>query len=266
MIKFTKVSSSAPSAPALLLIPGGPGLSSLTLRSLDVLKRSFELYYVDFPGTNGVPYERDRTFDELGAELSSEAEKLGRPLFVVGHSFGGLFAADLALRSPLAKGVACVATPLSRRSLEAAGPRFEGSKSPALIAAGERFYANPTDETFSEWLSEYGNLYFAPHSQASGRELLRRDPSSARFFQNNRRDAAQMEPVLKKLATWNGQKLFVAGHQDGLLMSSVLQEDAATAKAKFVEIPGGNHFVTFDQPELVARAVEDAFIGMGRDL
>ena len=260
MIKFTKVASTNRSAPMLLLIPGGPGLSSLTLRSLDILKRSFELQYVDFPGTNGVPYERDRTFKELGAELAAEVARLGRPVFALGHSFGGIFAADLALRSSSVRGIACVATPLSMRSLEAAGPRFQESKSPALVAAEERFYSNPSDETFAEWLAEYEGLYFSSATRAAGRELLRRDPSSAKFFQNNRKDAVLMEPLLTKLASWDGKKLFIAGGQDGLLVSSILKYDAATAQAKFIEIPEGNHFVTFDQPESVARAIEEIFV------
>jgi hypothetical protein len=42
MIKLTRVQSEKQNAPKLFIISGGPGLSSNTLRDLDLLKRSFE--------------------------------------------------------------------------------------------------------------------------------------------------------------------------------------------------------------------------------
>jgi pimeloyl-ACP methyl ester carboxylesterase len=242
------------------LIPGGPGLSSLTLRSLDLLNRSFELYFVDFPGTNGVPYDRDRSFDELCAELSSEIEKIGKPVTALGHSFGGFYAADLALRSPMVIGLVCVSVPFSMRALKTASKRFEASASPALIAAGDRYEANPSDATFADWLSHYGEFYFAPDTRAAGCELLLRDPVSSRFFKNNRKDAIQMEPMLERLAQWRGKKLFIAGTQDALILSSIQKEEASVACAQFVEIPEANHFVTFDHPEALAQTVEKNFV------
>ena len=109
MIKLTYRHSESPNAPALFLIPGGPGLSSATLRSLDRLSRSFHLYYVDLPGTNGVPYERDRSFAEIAAEIAAEVSKVGGRSFLFGHSFGGFWAADVALKVPMVAGVICAA-------------------------------------------------------------------------------------------------------------------------------------------------------------
>jgi pimeloyl-ACP methyl ester carboxylesterase len=260
MIKLTHIASKLSLAPALVLIPGGPGLSSLTLRSLELLHRSFELYFVDLPGTNGVPYDRNRSFDELCVELASELEKLKKPVIALGHSFGGFYAADLALRSSLVKGLACVSVPFSMHALKTASERFETSASPALIAAGDRYDANPTDATFAEWLSHYGEFYFDPATRAAGCKLLLRDSVSSRFFKNNRKDAIQMEPMLERLAQWNGKKLFIAGAQDALILSSIQKEEASVADAQFVEIPDGNHFVTFDQPEALAQAIEKFFV------
>lgn len=260
MIKLTHVASKLSSAPSLVLIPGGPGLSSLTLRSLELLNRSFDLYFVDFPGTNGVPYDRDRNFDELCVELASETENLRKPVTVLGHSFGGFYATDLALRSSSVTGLICVSVPFSVRALNSASERFHASASPELIAAAVRYDADPTDATFAEWLSHYGEFYFAAATRAAGCELLLRDPVSSRFFKNNRKDAIQMEPMLERLAQWNGKKLFIAGEQDGLILSSIQKEEASVARAPFVEIPEGNHFVTFDQPEAVAQAIEKIFV------
>jgi pimeloyl-ACP methyl ester carboxylesterase len=266
VIKLTYVPSSKNAdAPVLLLIPGGPGLSSLTLRSLEPLKRSFNLYFVDFPGTNGVPYEKDRSFEELSSELALEITKLKEPVYVLGHSYGGLFAADLALRSDLVRGIACLATPFSKRIFESVGPRSESRRTPALTAATGRWQSNPCDQTFAEWLAEYGSIYFASATQAQGREMLLNDPVSARFFKANRSEANQMEPLLGKLTSWAGKKLYIAGEEDGLLDPSLAKADAEIAGFDFVLVSEASHFVGFDQSEQVMHSVEDAFIGRGRN-
>jgi hypothetical protein len=66
MIKLTRVQSEKQNAPKLF-IAGGPGLSSNTLRDLDLLKRSFELVYVDIQGTNGSAYTGKKTFLEIAS-------------------------------------------------------------------------------------------------------------------------------------------------------------------------------------------------------
>ena len=101
MIQFTKLQSQKLNSPNLILVPGGPGLSSLTLRSLDILTRSFNLYYVDFPGTNGNPYLGDKKFNELSEELANQISKIDGFKFVLGHSYGGFFAADILIKKKM---------------------------------------------------------------------------------------------------------------------------------------------------------------------
>lgn len=76
MIQLTNVASTIENNPNLFLISGGPGLSTMTLRSLDILSRSFNLFYIDFPGTNGNPYLRDKKFEELSDELGNLISKI----------------------------------------------------------------------------------------------------------------------------------------------------------------------------------------------
>jgi pimeloyl-ACP methyl ester carboxylesterase len=253
VIKLTKVTSDKKDAPSLIMIPGGPGLSSLTLRSMDILSRSFNLLYVDFPGTNGNLYKEDNSFDDLSIALKSELQKINGPKFVLGHSYGGFFAADLALKMKL-DGIICISVPFSEKSLFAASENYSTKKSHALSLVEEEWEKLQDDKSLAKWLSEYGELYFI---KEEGRDLLVNDKVSARFFLANRSDAIQKEFLLPLLKQNETRKLFIAGKLDGMLSEEILKEDAVNSGFNFISVNNASHFVTFDQPESVAGLIED---------
>lgn len=252
MIKLTEVFTENIKAPTLVLIPGGPGLSSLTLRSMDILSRTFNLVYVDFPGVNGNPYSIDRSFDELSQALQMELQKINGPLYVLGHSYGGFFAADLSLRMKL-DGIICVATPFSEKSLVAAGENFNANKSHSLTDAEVEWSELQDDKSFAKWTSEYGELYF---TNPDGKYLLLNDKVSAQFFLANRSDARQKESMLSLLKENKTKKLFIAGKKDIMLPIENLREDASRGGFDFKSVNKASHFVTFDQAEIVAGLIE----------
>ena len=253
MIKLTKISSVNQSAPTLVLIPGGPGLSSLTLRSMDILSKSFNLIYVDFPGTNDNPYLDDNSFNVLSEALASEIKKINSLVYVLGHSFGGFFAADLAERIKL-NGVICVSTPFSDKSLLIAEENYSKRKSVTLFNAECEWEKLQDDKSFAKWLSEYGELYFADDA---GKELLLADKVSAKFFLANRSEVTDIKAMLEMLKKNEVKKLFIAGQSDKMLPETYLKEDALNGGFNFISIKNASHFVTYDQPELVARSIED---------
>ena len=253
MIKLTKVESIKKDAPALILIPGGPGLSSSTLRSMDILSRSFNLFYVDFPGVNGTPYDGDKSFDELSRALEFELLKINGPKFVLGHSFGGFFAANLSLKMKV-DGVICLATPFTEKSLDAAGENYTAKKSQELSCAEAEWEKLQDDKSLAKWFSEYGKLYFV---KSEGKEMLLKDKVSAKFFLANRADAANIEPMLSLLRQDKTKKIFIAGKQDEMLPETILKNDAYLGGFDFVSVNDASHFVTFDQPESVAGLIED---------
>lgn len=253
MIKLTSVDSEIKEAPVLVLIPGGPGLSSLTLRSMDILSRSFNLLYVDFPGVNGTTYTSDLTFNELSRALQDKLQKINAPIYVLGHSYGGFFAADLSLKMKL-NGIICVATPFSERSLVAAGENYTAKKSQALSVADEEWRELQDDKSFAKWVSEYGELYF---TKPEGKYLLLNDKVSARFFLANRSDARQKESILPLLKQDTTKKLFIAGKRDGMLPEAILREDADRGGFDFNSVNNASHFVTFDQAKIVAGLIEN---------
>jgi pimeloyl-ACP methyl ester carboxylesterase len=253
MIQLTKVKSNIRNAPTLILIPGGPGLSSLTLRSMDILSRTFNLIYVDFPGCNNNPYNADKTFDVLSAELESELKKINGSKFVLGHSYGGFFAADLSLKMKL-DGIICVATPFSEKSLMTASGNYSDKKSPALVVAESDWEELQDNKSLAKWFSEYGELYFV---KPEGEMLLLNDSVSASFFLANRSDALQKEAMLSLLKQNETTKLFIAGKKDQMLPEAILKEDAQNGGFEFISVNNASHFVTFDQPESVAGLIED---------
>lgn len=252
MIKLTRVPSNTAAGPALFLIPGGPGLSSLTLRSLDILCRSFNLLYVDFHGTNGNPYTGKKSFEELSAELNKEIQKVSGKKYVLGHSYGGLFAAK-AFVDGFADGLICVATPFSKITLSIAGDNYRAYMTDALAKAETQWSESQDDKSFASWLSEYGDLYF---KNPEGKALLLNDKVSAQFFLDNRSSAQSLESLLALLAQKNGKKIFISGDDDRLLLSKNLKMDSDLGKFEFYEVQNASHFVTFDQPERIAGLIE----------
>lgn len=267
MIKLTHVPSSVADAPALFLVPGGPGLSSDTLRSLDLLARSFHLYYVDMPGTAGVPFAQGLSIAGLAEELAGEMAKVGRRGFVLGHSFGGFFAAEAALRAGrTAAGLICLATPFSNESQDAAGVRYGAARGPELQAAEARWEKNPSEDSFREWLSECGKVYFADSNLAAGSEMLMGDRCSYEQYLALRPEARKIGDLLDRIKRWNGAKLFVAGAVDGILPAGSLKKDADAGGFSFAAVPNASHFVMFDQPEAVAGVIEKFCATGGRTL
>jgi len=264
VIKLTHIESTAPNAPALFLIPGGPGLSSGTLRSLDLLSRSFHLYYVDLPGTNGIPFDRERSLTRLAEDLADEIRKVSRPAFVLGHSFGGFLAAEAAIRSGSAIGVICVSTPFSKECQDIAVENYVDARSPELKVAEERWERAPSDASFRDWLSRYGGMYFSKNKEADGARLLARDVCSHQLFQSLRAEARRLGTLLSRLKEWRGRKFFIAGNHDGLLPVEVQKRDAALGGFSFAPVADASHFVMFDQPETVAGLIESFCATEGR--
>jgi len=256
MIKITKVKSQNTNYPTIVFIPGGPGLSSLTLRSMDILSRSANLFYVDFPGTNGNPYGEARNFAELATMLLEVVNDISGDVYLAGHSYGGFFAASLAVKNKIT-GIICLATPFSLNVLNQATENYQKFKSKSLEQAEVNWARSPSDHSFAKWLSEYGLLYFAKRSLESGRELLLKDKVSAKFYSDNRTDASTMHRMLPELKNAGLKKLFLAGKNDELLSIDLLRKDAIDANFKFVPVDNASHFLTFDQPESVASLIEE---------
>lgn len=259
------VQSNAPGAnkrPLVCFIPGGPGLSSSSLRSMDVLSRTFDLVYIDPPGTGGSAADSP-TFNGVWVSVRDSLKAFGRPLILCGHSFGGIYSVVLANDSQLnVVGLTIIATPLSIAAYKTATDGYNRGRSEALKAAEERYDREQTDENYAELLAAYGPMYFSAQNVAKGSEILRADKVSAKSFENilpalsRNSENIDFVGLLKKVVF---PKLFIAGAEEVIFTPAALASDAMGADCRFEVIQQASHFVTFDQPEAVAGLIESVF-------
>lgn len=256
MIKLTRVASLATNAPKVFIIAGGPGLSSLTLRDLDLLNRSFELIYVDLQGTNGSEYKGKKSFLELSSAIADTVKGETGIKFALGHSFGGFFAAELLLREAVS-GLVCISTPFSKTALSFANDNYAANKTHALAEAESAWSQRQDDASFAKWLSEYGTLYFKSYK---GKEVVLADKVSSVFFRDNRGDVLDKESLIDSLSKIERTKIFIAGLEDKLLPVNVLKNDSQLGGFQFFAIENASHFVTVDEPEKVAGLIESQLL------
>jgi len=257
MIKLTRVASSATNAPKIFVIAGGPGLSSLTLRDLDLLKRKFELVYLDFQGTNNSEYLGKKSFSELCTLIGEAIKNESGKKYLLGHSYGGVLAAGILAQGFNADGLICIAAPFSKASLDAANVSYNENKT--AILEGSRIYWEKMqdDNSFKIWLSDYGDLWF---KSPKGKDLILADKVSSQFFLDNRSDISNQSSLIDSLAKTKTQKIFISGSEDKLLPPEVLKNDATNGGFEFFEIPEASHFVTVDQSEKIAGLIESLIL------
>lgn len=230
----------------ILLIPGGPGLSSNSIRAFDNLAPSYQLHYLDLCGTNDTIFKKS-TFEDICYQIKCYMDQLDGKKFILGHSFGGFIASKVSLLTNC-EGLICLATPFTIEALIAAGDSYICKKNVELNKSEEEWVNNPSDKSFKNWLSEYQNLYF--NDIDFGRKLIQKDNVSHRFFLQNRSDIKNNQNLLEELSFWNGRKLFIAGENDGLLPTSILQNDSLKGGFEYKSIPDANHFMMWDQKQI----------------
>ncbi|MGK5083089.1 alpha/beta hydrolase [Bdellovibrionota bacterium FG-1] len=270
--KLTQIRSSHPHAgarPMICFIPGGPGLSSATLRSMDVLARSFNISYVDTPGSGEQEEAANPTFDSVVSAIEATLMELKGPLILCGHSFGALFCAQLAQRNRLELGgLIAIATPFSAAAYAVAVQQYFKYMTPELSAADVEWERNPSRETLTRLLSSYGLLYFSPATVERGKRLLTADLVSWKTFEQVLPVLSQGAPKIdfvEMLRLLSIPKYFIAGELDLMLPPATLETDARMIGAEFRLVAGAGHFVTFDQPDAVAGLIEELIIDSKKD-
>jgi pimeloyl-ACP methyl ester carboxylesterase len=250
--------------PVLCFIPGGPGLSSRTLRSMDFLSRSFTVAYIDPPGTGGEEEAENPTFAGIVESIEAALQPLEEsPLILAGHSFGALYAIELVQRGRLpVAGLAALTSPLSAASYQVAVDLFGSLMTAELEAAIHHFEAEPTRASFNAMMASYGRLYFSAPLVEQGKQLLLGDKSSPRSFVEVLPTFSRRTPYIDfegHLLAAKIPKLLLAGEEDILFPPEALEKDAKATGAEFFLAKKAGHFVTFDQPEAVGALIEEFF-------
>jgi pimeloyl-ACP methyl ester carboxylesterase len=179
-----------------------------------------------------------------------------RDVVLCGHSFGGILAGDMALRSDGVKALICMATPFSNRAWKGVGDQYNRNATPALDRASELFEREPNDTTFRNWIANYGVLYFAPTNVGRGKEMLLNCQTNLRAFEDSGAEASQKEYVLKNLNKLSIPRLFIAGKVDQLVTVESARAEAEVGGFDFVEIENAGHFMMFDEPLKTANVIK----------
>lgn len=251
------------SKPALVFIPGGPGLSSRTLRSLEILKRSTDLFFVDPAGTGTTSAIQAPSFEGMVESIEKELMSLGhRPLLLVAHSFGALYAIELVRRGYLnLESLFLIAPALTPKSYQIATENYLRHLTPEMKAAAEQFEKAPSDTHFAHSLATYRTLYFCPSNAEAGYHLLLEDRASAASFSLIQTiSRASTNRFLEALTEVRLSKTILVSTCDQLLSFDQLKSEAELSGSRFLTIDGAGHFIGLDRPEKVAELIEDQLL------
>ena len=232
----------------VLLHPVGLDLTFVTPVA-DILRKEFTVLTVDQRGHGKSPaaaaaHSLVDYADDLHALLTRLALT---PAAVVGFSFGGMVAQELALKYP--QDVSALVICASRASLPAAARDIARDRGDDARARG---MGDVLEATLDRW--------FTPAFRASGKE----DAAKTRLLSDDVEGWAQawyaMAAVdtLPRLGNVRAPALCLAGELDKSSPPEAVKEMAAAIPgARYAELKGAPHMLFLEQPEATARVVAD---------
>jgi proline iminopeptidase len=244
--------------PAALVLHGGLGLDHTSYRDLDMLADRLRLVYYDHRGNgrSARPPLDTLTMPQLADDADALAERLGLgPVVVIGHSYGGFIAQELALRHP-GRVAALVLVGTGPGGPGGSDPPDEdqGPPPPAEFLAAVAS-APPTDAAFAAGFRPLLRLY-----------LHRRDPAEVgRVFERTVYDAAALTRSMQVLAGWSAADrlgavraptLVLVGAYDRIISPAQARRIARRVPgAELVEFADSGHYPWLEEPDRFAAVV-----------
>ncbi len=229
--------------PLLVLLPGGAGLTCDTLGDIRTEFAGNDLLCIDPPAQlNDWSY---------GALLEYVVSKLptDRNLVLLGHSFGGVQAADIAVTNSNVVGLICMAAPFSKAAFESIGKEFANKMTAEIDRTGKEFDERPSDESLRAWFASYGTLYFHPDRAEAGARMLSSSPVNHKAFIGSKAEVAEKEYLLAEVRDARFAKLFLLGANDELFARATARAEAERGGFIVHEVSQAAHFMAFDNPK-----------------
>jgi len=245
-------------APALVL-HGGLGLDASLYRTLDPLAADLRLVYFDQRG-NGRSGgdERSMTMRQWAADAAELARIAGRnePVIVIGHSFGGFIAQEMAVSHADSVRALVLVTTTPGQLGEGESPAPAGPPMPAEL--GELLASMPqTDEEAAQGMDMLASAWV--HRNVAGELRAAMSGVAVR--------AAPLRRGFEELAAWSSVDrlgsvrvpvLLIAGRHDAFTAWPQSERIAARLHdAEVVILEESGHFPWFDQPEEFFGAVRE---------
>lgn len=247
--------------PRVILIPGGPCYSSLTLRDLSILKLEFNLGFLDPPGTGKSPLTSPNDYATMLEAIESSLKNVRENLILLGHSFGGIQAMEITVRNSLdINGLCVIATPFTEKAFREASVTYRKLHNQEMAQAEEEFRLKPSSDAFLEMNLAYSCFYFREANDLRGRAMLKSDPTSYEAYLGGTEGGQHRGHLLKDLKQMKIPKLFLAGDSDIMFPPTVLAEEARLGGFDFKIVSSAGHFVSLDQAERVRSVFSNFFL------
>jgi pimeloyl-ACP methyl ester carboxylesterase len=247
--------------PVVVCLHGGAGFDQSMVKSaLLPLADVAQLVFPDHRGNGrsdpGSPdaWNLDTWIDDLRGFC--EALGLERPI-ILGQSFGGVVAMGAAIRYPELPAKLIVSSSIARFRLDRALPMFEKLGGEEARAVAERYFIDPNDENFVEFMTVCLPLYNTTPLDPDVVARVRLRPEvAAHFF----RGEARTYDWFDELDRIAAPTLILAGELDPITTLADHEDMAAAIPGSRLEVfADAGHGVFRDKPQ-EARAVIREFI------
>jgi proline iminopeptidase len=249
--------------PVMLLLHGGPGLDHVYFKPfLSTLAASAQLVYLDQrgQGRSGRPPLETCTIEQMADDAAAFCQTLGiaRPI-ILGHSFGGFVALELAVRHPeLIGGLILVNTAASTDDMAGSMDLLEQRHGAPARAVAERLFGGDVSE---EVQIDFGRLVMPAYmhdsanvhlfAEAIGRTIL--NPALMASYFGHSAASYDLRP---HLGTIRIPTLVIVGNDDWLLPPRASRVIASNIpEAELVVIPNAGHMPFIEQPAAFSAAV-----------
>lgn len=240
--------------PVVLLVPGYTGSKEDFAPLLDpIADAGYQAIAIDLPGQMDSPGPADESAylpAALGLGLAELVEKLaadGKPVLLLGHSFGGLVARRAVLAGAPVSGLTLLGSGpgelpqgARRQVLELGDPLLRQHGITAAMQAQEALNrANPRWQSLPEPLREFYRARFLRNTEASllgmGRGL--------------RTEPDLVADLSRKLRSGSTGCLVACGVTDDTWAPAVQRDMADRLEADYAAIPGAGHSPAVEAPE-----------------
>jgi pimeloyl-ACP methyl ester carboxylesterase len=237
--------------PLLVVLPGGAGLTCDTLSDIRTEFAGDDLLCID-PPTQSKEWSYGALLKYAVSRLPKE-----RKLVLLGHSFGGVQAANIAVTTANVVGLICIAAPFSRAAFESIGKEFANKMTVEIDRTGKEFDERPSDESLKAWFASYGTLYFHSDRAEAGAKMLLSTSVNHKAFLGSRDEVANKEHLLAEVRNATFAKVFLLGENDELLVRATARAEAERGGFIVHEISRAAHFMAFDNPKETNLIIKD---------